>query len=118
MNFRALQERLAAFLKERVRSGELTERGLARITGVSQPHIHNVLKGKRVFSMDASDRILRRLRMDLLDLIEADDVGEWRRRREPGAERRQLPAAVPPGSILEGRKGAVIEPFREPGTGT
>jgi hypothetical protein len=69
------------FLRARVRSGELTERGLARITRVSQPHIHNVLKEKRFLSMETSDKILRRLRMDLLDLIRPEDLAEWHRRR-------------------------------------
>jgi transcriptional regulator with XRE-family HTH domain len=81
MDFHDLQARFVVFLRERVRSGELTERGLARITSVSQPHIHNVLKEKRLLSIDMSDKILRRLRMDLLDLIRPEDLLEWRRRR-------------------------------------
>ena len=81
MDFQELQARFVAFLRERVRSGELTERGLARITRVSQPHIHNVLKEKRFLSIEMSDRILRRLRMDLVDLIHPEDVAEWQRRR-------------------------------------
>jgi len=81
MDFHELQGRFVVFLRERVRSGELTERGLARLTKVSQPHIHNVLKEKRLLSIDTSDKILRRLRMDLLDLIRPEDLVEWRRRR-------------------------------------
>ena len=81
MDFHELQKRLVDFLRERVRSGQLTERSLARITGVSQPHVHNTLKGTRLFSIATSDQILRRLRMDLLDLLQPDDVSEWRRRR-------------------------------------
>ena len=42
-----LRGRLVLRLRDMVRNGELTERALARTTGVSQPHIHNVLKGKR-----------------------------------------------------------------------
>jgi transcriptional regulator with XRE-family HTH domain len=76
-----LHQRFILFLQDRVRSGEITERGLARITGVSQPHIHNALKGKRTFSMATIDQILNRLHMDVLDLINRDDVSEWRRRR-------------------------------------
>ena len=81
MDFQNLQARFVVFLRERVRSGELTERGLARLTRVSQPHIHNVLKEKRFLSMEMSDRILRRLRMDLFDLIRPEDIAEWQRRR-------------------------------------
>lgn len=79
MNFSDLHSRLVANLKERVRSGELSERGLARKTGISQPHIHNVLKGQRSLSVELADAILSRLEMNLLDLIEPDELLEWRR---------------------------------------
>jgi hypothetical protein len=52
---------------------------------ISQPHMHNVLKGTRSLSPELSDRVLRHLRLSVLDLIEkekfADRVnGSW-----PGA---------------------------------
>jgi transcriptional regulator with XRE-family HTH domain len=75
-----LQCRLVAHIRERVRSGELTERGMARKTGISQPHIHNVLKGTRLLSLEMSDHILRELRIDLLDLIEPEDFEKSRTR--------------------------------------
>ena len=81
MNFEEFERRLIAYLQELVRSGEISERGLARITGVSQPHVHNVLKGKRYFSLETADEILRELHMDLLDLIEPEELLEWTRRR-------------------------------------
>ena len=81
MNFQELRERFMAHLRERVRSGELTERGLARISGISQPHIHNVLKGKRILSTEMSDEILRNLSVDLLDIMKPEDLLKWRRRR-------------------------------------
>jgi plasmid maintenance system antidote protein VapI len=80
MNFRDLQDRLTARLRERVHSGDVTERGLARITQVSQPHIHNVLKGKRFLSTDMADQVLQHLKIDVLDLIETADL--LGRRRE------------------------------------
>ena len=43
------------------------------MTGISQPHIHNVLKEKRSLSLDSADLILRVLHLDLLDLL---DPGE------------------------------------------
>jgi transcriptional regulator with XRE-family HTH domain len=70
MNFWELERRMVANLRERVRRGDLTERGLARLTGVSQPHIHNVLKGKRDLSMETADTILSALGMDLIDLLD------------------------------------------------
>jgi hypothetical protein len=55
-------------LKERVRNGEITERRLARMTGVSQPHVHNVLKGVRALSPALSDRVLVELHMNIQEL--------------------------------------------------
>ena len=81
VNFTEFQQRLTKYLRERVRSGESTERGLARLTRVSQPHIHHVLKGKRLLSLEMADKILRCLGMDLLDLVEPGELLEWRRRR-------------------------------------
>ena len=80
MDFQELQSRFVTFLRDRIRSGDLTERGLARLTRVSQPHIHHVLKGKRSFSIDMADRILGRLHLDLLDLLRLEDLAEWQRR--------------------------------------
>ena len=72
--YKRQQQRFIALLRKRVRNGELTERGLARMVGLSQPHMHNVLHGKRSFSVETTDEIMRRLRMDVLDFIEP---GEW-----------------------------------------
>lgn len=73
LNFQELQRRLTAHLRERIRNGELTERSLARVTGISQPHIHNVLKGKRGFSAETADAVLRVLKLNILDLLEPQD---------------------------------------------
>jgi transcriptional regulator with XRE-family HTH domain len=70
LNFWELERRMLATIRERVRRGDLTERGLARLSGVSQPHIHNVLKGKRDLSRDTADAILAALGIDLLDLLD------------------------------------------------
>ena len=69
MDFHELKTRLVQHLQDRVRGGELTERGLARLAGISQPHLHHVLKGKRLLSSEMADKILHRLKIDLLDLI-------------------------------------------------
>lgn len=79
IDFEQLHARLVLHLLGRVRNGEVTERGLSRLTGVSQPHIHNVLKGKRLLSLARADGILRQLHIDVLDLIEP---AEWNHRRE------------------------------------
>jgi transcriptional regulator with XRE-family HTH domain len=69
MTFYDLQQHLLENLRCRVRSGETTERGLAKHTGISQPHLHNVLKGRRILSFEKADEILARLHLDVLDLI-------------------------------------------------
>lgn len=81
LGFERMQARLTAFLLEKVRRGDLTERGLGRRTGLSQPHVHNVLKGKRYFSTESADLILKELGLDLLDLLRPEELCEWRRRQ-------------------------------------
>ncbi len=73
MDFLELERRFVDHLRHRVRSGELTERGLARVTGISQPHIHNVLCGKRSLSLETADVILHVLHIDLLDLLDPEE---------------------------------------------
>jgi transcriptional regulator with XRE-family HTH domain len=74
MDFRELQIRLIAVLQSRLSNGELSERRMAHLTGISQPHIHNVLKGVRILSPRAADRILRSFQMTLLDLLRPEDL--------------------------------------------
>ena len=81
MTFYELQQRLLDELRQRVHSGAATERGLARISGISQPHLHNVLKGKRLLSIDKADEVLRSLEIDILRLIHPEELQESSRRR-------------------------------------
>ena len=69
MSFRKLQDSLIEAVRNRVRNGEITERHLAKITGVSQPHIHNVLKGVRELSPGLSDRVLLEFHLSVRDLM-------------------------------------------------
>lgn len=70
MTFERLHEQLLETVRQRVRNGELTERSLARLTGISQPHIHNVLKGVRILNNSLADAILLQLKMNVSDLRE------------------------------------------------
>ncbi len=74
MYFELLQLRLVAHVQGRLQRGELTERGLARRTGISQPHLHNVLKGVRVLSPQIGDLLLHHLHITLVDLLNADEL--------------------------------------------
>jgi transcriptional regulator with XRE-family HTH domain len=106
MDFRLLQMRLVTHVRARVRNGEISERALARITGISQPHIHNVLKGNKVLSMDKADQILQRLRINLLDLLTAD----------AGATPRQEPGAARDWRMVEVLDGCIGPEFSYPHT--
>jgi transcriptional regulator with XRE-family HTH domain len=81
MTFHDLQQRLLDELRQRVHSGATTERSLARLSGISQPHLHNVLKGKRILSVERADEVLRRLQIDVLHLIDTEELRESIRRR-------------------------------------
>ena len=80
VRFAELRDRLVARLRDEVRSGQVTERGLARRTGISQPHVHNVLKGKKSFSIEMCDTILRAMKLDLVDLLDPADLNRLARR--------------------------------------
>ena len=72
MRFDDFKTMLVASLKARVRNGEFTERGLAKAVGVSQPHIHNILKGVRVLSPEIGDQILQKLNLSLFHLLDPE----------------------------------------------
>jgi hypothetical protein len=74
MFFQMLHTRLVNHMRARVRSGELTERRLARLTRVSQPHLHNVLKGVRLLSPEMADQVLVELQLNALDLLDQNDL--------------------------------------------
>lgn len=99
MDFGDLQRRLVDELRWRVQNGETTERGLARAVGVSQPHIHKVLKGSKILSLKFCDRIVSALGLTVFDLLDELDAERWSRRcRRGSAEAVNL-------DVLEGRLG-------------
>lgn len=73
MYFVTLQGRLLDSIRKRVQNGEVTERRLAGMSGISQPHIHNLLKGARALSPEIADRIMRTLDMSVFDLLAPED---------------------------------------------
>jgi hypothetical protein len=76
--FEQLHWRLSEHMRRKLRSGETTERGLARLTGISQSHLHHVLKEMRVFSPQMADRAMERLGIDVWTLLGEDEgVGAW-----------------------------------------
>ena len=71
-----LEARIIEFINARIRNGEYTERGLAKILGISQPQLHNVLKRARTLRTDLADRILQRFELSVLDLLKSSELYE------------------------------------------
>ena len=59
----------------RVKTGAVTERALARQCGLSQPHMHNVLKNIRVLSTGSASRLMHALDLNIPQLV-------WHRQME------------------------------------
>ena len=100
MTFRDAQLKLLANVVDRIHNGELTERGFARLIGISQPHVHNVLKGVRNLSPEIFDSILKCFNMSLLDLASVQEVEanlKKRKAREHVAEAAFLDSPIGPG---------------------
>ena len=88
MRFHTLQRRLLEYLREVVQNGDATERSLARRTGLSQPHMHNILKGIRSMNSVVADLVLERLGITVYDLPERDELEEAVARRAAAEEAR------------------------------
>ncbi len=59
-----------------VASGSLTVRRLAKEIGVSQPHMQNLMTGKRLLTIGLADRLLEFQHRSALDLATAFELGE------------------------------------------
>lgn len=84
MRFAVLQARLITRIDGRLRNGELTVRGLALRAGISQPHLTNILRGRRALTAQTADQILDALDLSLRELfdetVEAEEGGSQFRR--------------------------------------
>ena len=107
LGFRSLAARLTRYLNELVRRGEISERGLARLSGYSQPHIHNVLKGARKMNLELADQIMELLGIPLLSLFTQEELSGL----APPRRGEALP--IP---LLDGPLGGG-NPFPQPGRG-
>jgi hypothetical protein len=100
LNIREAQLKLLTYVRDRIHNGELTERGFARLIGISQPHAHNVLKGVRNLSPHIFDLILKAFHISLLDLasLEALEANlKLRKSEDPVPEMGILAAPIGPG---------------------
>ena len=86
MTLLKLQNQLRAHIRRRIQRGELTGVGLARAAGFPQGHLSNFLNSRRGLSLESMDRLLKTLRIGVLDLLSAREL----QRRLPTGERQQL----------------------------
>ena len=97
ITFQILQERLIKAVNVRIGNGDFSERGLARILGISQSQVHNVLKGVRKLRPELADRLIVILEITVFDLLNAEEVRQHF--RSPGSAP-DAGAARPPGTRL------------------
>ncbi len=76
-------ERLRAFIRLQINGGEFTERSLARILRVSQPHLHNMLKGVRRINVDFADQVMAKFHISILDLITEKELWDFCEEKNP-----------------------------------
>ena len=97
MTLQEAQRRLLAYVQDRIHNGEFTERGLARLMGISQPHVHNVLKGVRKLSPGVFDATLKYFHLSILDLAASQELEANLIARRPVFEVPFLHARIGPG---------------------
>ena len=91
MTYQDVQLRLLAYVRSQITNGELTERGFARLIGISQPHVHNVLKGVRKLSPNLLGLALKYFHLSLLDLIPSSELEAHLRSRHPARHSAEVP---------------------------
>jgi transcriptional regulator with XRE-family HTH domain len=96
LNFQDARLRLLAYVRNEIRNGELTERRLARLLGISQPHAHNVLKGVRTLSPQVFDLVLKYLHLSLLDLAPTEELEAQLERRRQRSRVTEIPFLATP----------------------
>jgi transcriptional regulator with XRE-family HTH domain len=74
LSFEVLLAKVRREINHRIQNGECTERALARILGISQPHVHNVLKGIRRLQPQFADRFMEKFGISLIDLLQDSEI--------------------------------------------
>lgn len=97
--FERLLKRLVRRLVAQLTNGEYTERGLARLLGLSQPHLHHILAGKRSLTPHVADAILASLGWSFGDLLSAEELAQIALHRQAQAG---IGGLIP---VVEGRIG-------------
>jgi plasmid maintenance system antidote protein VapI len=116
INFYELSVRLREYIQQRIDGGEFTERSLARILRISQPHLHNMMKGVRRLSVDFADRAMLKFGLSFLDLMSEEEILQFLDERNPNWLIKAT-ARKPP-SVSEQRKSDSRAPWRSSGNGS
>lgn len=69
-----LERRILRYARQSVSAGVITENRLALAMGLSQPHVHHVLKGKRRCSPAIADGLVRALGITAMDLYTLEEL--------------------------------------------
>jgi transcriptional regulator with XRE-family HTH domain len=78
VRFQNLQDTLRAAIWARLERGDMTGTVLAAHAGFQQAHLSNFLNGRRGLSLQAMDRLLDVLRLDVLDLAGVNETARLR----------------------------------------
>lgn len=98
MTFREAYADLIVQLYARIRNGETSQRELARELGISQPHMNNVLKGRRTLSFDRADVLLNSIDASLVFLAPAHAVRKKKVAKEYSTRIPVIMPVIGPGS--------------------
>src|SRR5271157_3991911 len=85
-SFDSLYQRLLERLRFQIAAGSLTVRRLAKQIGISQPHMQNLISGKRALNVEMADRLLAFLEIPPLDLATGAELGAALERVAPSPE--------------------------------
>jgi DNA-binding transcriptional regulator YdaS (Cro superfamily) len=100
MNFASLERRLLEHLRGRVRRGEISNSALARLLRLSPAHVHNLLNGVRQMTPEVADTVLRRMGLEIEDLLSPEEL------RPRGMQREFKDSRFREAPILKGRIAA------------
>ena len=90
VRFQNLQDNLRATLWARLERGDQTGNRIAALAGFRQAHLSNFLNGRRGLSLQAMDRLLDVLHLDVLDLANVDAAA--RHVSDPGPQSHDVQA--------------------------
>jgi len=74
MTIQDLQDELRSQVRARIARGDLTGSELARDAGFPQGHLSNFLNSRRGLSLESMDRLLRALKVGVLDLVSDEEL--------------------------------------------